>query len=288
MSMRQRISRLVLCLCLGLQFLISHKKLCSEPVHDSFGYFTYQRNLGKGIGYDRGYNSLKASVIGNVNESLSEWLFPFVDLRGHRLDDGSYATNIGFGSRYYAAAWNMLIGGNFYYDYREFHQSDLNQIGLGAEVLTPFLNVRCNAYIPVGVKRTHTKTCVFNNYEEGYIVIKKRTHRVRKGFDLELETLIARLPLCRMYGSLGTYYVAGAHCGTRGVGGQMRFTAYWFKYLTSEVKVSTDRVFGTRFQGQVAFTIPFGPDVGDDNFWMPVQRREIIATHKQCSWFTNF
>ena len=102
---------------------------------------------GKGIGYKDGYTSLDLFFSDLHNNSL-----PFLNLRGHIFDDGRLASNVGIG---YRQLWrDYVFGGNIYYDYRNTHRLNYNQISAGFEVLGKRWDFRINGYLPVGAKAT--------------------------------------------------------------------------------------------------------------------------------------
>ena len=68
----------------------------------------------KGIGYNQGYSTLEGFFAPRT--LFRETWLPFLDVRGHILDNGKFATNAGFGLRYLSQA--RIWGINSYYDYR--------------------------------------------------------------------------------------------------------------------------------------------------------------------------
>ena len=64
-------------------------------------------------------------------------------------DAGAQELNIGLLYRHYVSDWNAILGANVYYDSRwTEHDSQFNQLGLGLECLTTWVDARVNVYIP--------------------------------------------------------------------------------------------------------------------------------------------
>src|SRR5580658_7202074 len=103
-----------------------------------------------GIGYNTGYSSLDVFLATDPNK----WrVMPFLDLRGHVFNNGTYAANGGIGAR---GMWGCRAYGiNGYYDFRNTNRRNYNQVGAGLETLGKLWDLRVNGYLPVGKKLSH-------------------------------------------------------------------------------------------------------------------------------------
>lgn len=236
--------------------------------------------FGEGIGYSGGYTSVGLMVAPDFLEGNSQ---TFLNLRGYRLSNKSYAGSIGIGQRYPIS--RMLIGGNVYYDYLHTHHGTFNQFGLGAEVFTPKLNIYVNGYLPVGNKSRLAKRCIFDHYFDGFVMIKKQFNCVVSGLDLELEYFVVRRQGFELSAGVGTYYLKESKFNKSTVGGQFRLLADLTRFFI-EALVTSDGIYGTRVSGQLMLRIPLGSD--SSAYLQPVQRRGFIATQNRCCWDTNF
>ena len=63
------------------------------------------------VGYDTGYTTLEAFLTPNWIKSYQ----PFLDARGHILNNGTFASNLGIGLRYLLDPNSWALGGNFYF-----------------------------------------------------------------------------------------------------------------------------------------------------------------------------
>jgi hypothetical protein len=94
---------------------------------------------GRGVGYPHGYTTLGALFALNHPQFCD--IQSFLDVRGHYLDNGRWAANVGAGARWWNDCLEKTIGVNVYYDYRRGNHFackptvDFNQIGFGAELL---------------------------------------------------------------------------------------------------------------------------------------------------------
>ncbi len=80
---------------------------------------------------------------------------PMLDVRGHKFDNNTYASNIGIVARYIPQPNSFcdLLGLNAYWDWRQGFRGHYNQLGLGIEVLGKRWDFRANGYVPIGPKK---------------------------------------------------------------------------------------------------------------------------------------
>jgi len=75
--------------------------------------------------------------------------FLFLNPRGSFSDNSENEVNVGLGARKLILDENAIVGGNVFYDNRESsHGNRYNQLGLGLELLTTWVDGRINWYIP--------------------------------------------------------------------------------------------------------------------------------------------
>lgn len=234
---------------------------------------------GGGIGYSRGYSTLEAFLATDPGQ----WnAMPFLDLRGHIFNDGKFAGNAGLGAR--SILGSRVYGANVYYDYRNTHRNDYNQIGVGVETLGCLWDVRVNGYIPVGKRISRPYDIRFGGFEGHSVLVDRKFQYDMGGVDGEVGFHFDRCDF-DFYGALGGYYFKG-EIGKSAIGGKARVGVAYKEYVTLEFSDSWDQVFRNKFQGQLTLTIPFGPGStvrGNCNLTrrmvQPVSRQEIIVTH---------
>src|SRR6185369_18062217 len=88
--------------------------------------------------------------------------FLFLNARYHWEDNDQRIGSIGLGFRKLLPGHDVILGANAYYDHvHSEHGNDINQLGLGLEVLTRWVDARFNYYLPeddefeVGHSSTH-------------------------------------------------------------------------------------------------------------------------------------
>ena len=106
---------------------------------------------GNGVGYDKGYSTMEAFF---APRKLLGSILPFVDLRGHIFNDGTYAANGGMGMRCLFPSTCLALGGNVFYDYRHSRHHDYNQVGAGLELLGARWDLHINGYLPFWKKKS--------------------------------------------------------------------------------------------------------------------------------------
>lgn len=74
----------------------------------------------------------------------------FTDLRMYRLNDGGIGGNLGGGWRRYLEDHDAIFGAVGYYDVDDSRTQEFQQLGLSLELLSRWLDVRANWYIPFG------------------------------------------------------------------------------------------------------------------------------------------
>lgn len=224
---------------------------CEEvPNHSRFGI---RYTTPKGIGYNQGYTTLEGFFApqGFFKDS---WL-PFLDLRGHILDNGKFAANAGGGIRYLSSS--RIWGGNAYYDYRNTTHQHYNQVSAGLETLGTIWDFRINGYLPIGWKNSPFRTSDVPYFKEHYMLLKRTREFALKGANAEIGAHIDHFRKAPVYLAAGPYYLTGT--GKTTWGGEFRATVDLFdQYLKLGANTSYDHFFKWIGQGQISLNIPLG------------------------------
>lgn len=212
---------------------------------------SFSHREGNGIGYPTGYSSLDLFF----SHASSNELITFADLRGHYFNDGQKAANVGIGMRAISDRFNVVLGGNVFYDYRRTRHSTIHQIGAGLEVLGTLWDVRVNGYFPVHNQKHLYTTQFFFAGHRGFF--RQKLDVAFTGVDALVSRLIYKRKYIDLQASAGAYYFH-APFGKNAVGGLLRATAYISPYIALEAQGSYDSVFKAIGQGQISLIIPFG------------------------------
>jgi len=226
-------------------------------------------------------------------------MFPFLDLRGHRFDNNTYAANAGIGGRYvpndYSGFCDML-GFNVYYDYRQGCVGYYQQIGAGIEVLGRRWDFRANGYAPFGARR-HIKTCFFNDYVGDFYARRQDIESVSYSFNGEVGYLAVNGKNFSLYMAGGPYFLARGRCCTSTVGVEARIRPKYKDYVALDLSARYDDLFGTIWQAGIIFTLPLYQisnqnerpcGLRDWQIYQSVERFEVMPLSKRSCWETNF
>ena len=233
-----------------------------ECIDDTPSRATIRHRESEGVGYSTGYTSLDLFFTPNWVRSFQ----PYLNLRGHVMNDGKMASNVGLGARF-APIEQFAIGGNFFFDYREVPSLPSYQLGSGIEFLSPYVDLRINGYLPVGSK-THVGKAKFDRFEGNNIFFKEKAKTSLPTVYGEVGGWIPYLPeQFQLYVAAGPYYIGKRHVpmvtqklkvGDKW-GGKYRLAAEIYKYVEAGVELTHDSLFGTRVQGYLGFSLPLGP-----------------------------
>lgn len=205
---------------------------------------------GNGIGYNKGYTTIEGFF---APYKVGNWT-PFLDVRGHVLNDGQLAANAGLGARYLTDS--RIWGMNTYYDYRNSNHQHYNQVALGLESLGKIWDFRVNGYLPVGDKTSSSYDWDFDKYVGYNILLKGKREFAMKGLSSEAGFHIDHFKKLPIYFAAGPYYLEGK--GKNVWGGQLRGALDLAENIRLEGNTSYDNVFKWVGQGQVSLIIPFG------------------------------
>jgi hypothetical protein len=268
----------------------------AEVTFDAFDIPKHQRASIRhiesgGIGYNQGYTTVETFL---ASDPAQGSLIPFVDARGHVFNHGKLAANAGIGVR--GILENRVYGINAYYDYRNTTKLHFNQIGLGLETLGTLWDFRMNGYLPVG-KKVSAPYNTTTSSSSGHTVFSRKYRFAMKGADAEIGFHFGKCSSWNFYAAAGPYYYTGS-ISHNAWGGKIRASSSYKSYVSLEISDSYDSQFHNRFQGQIAFNFPFGPNPKyrkSDNsnklnellscrVVQPVGRNEIIVVkHKRRS-----
>jgi hypothetical protein len=252
---------------------------------------------GEGIGYGTDYTTVTAMF---APEYRLGGILPMLDLRVHRFDNNTYAANVGIAGRYIpnVGTFCEMLGFNLFYDYRQGFKGAYNQIGAGIEVLGRRWDFRANAYYPLGAK-VNKNTCVFDDYEGGYIATHRTCEFTTYGFNAEVGYLaVPDWHDFLFYAAIGPYYLA-RRCHDETLGGKVRIRPQYKDYVALDLSYSYDPVFRSVFQAEVIISLPLyqifgkkgsqGPcGITDRQIYQPIERFEVMPLGRSSCWVRNF
>lgn len=251
-------------------------------------FLSYRRNQGQTIGNKNSYSTIETRCFPTFFHNA----WPFIDLRYHFSKDcPAYAGNIGFGLRIKPETTNIIFGINSYYDIKKVHNTCFNQIGIGAELFSCLCNMRLNGYIPVGKKKIFTSSCLFDEYEGGYFILRENFLKSLKGVNFEIECLLAKICCTDVFLAFGTYFYKNGQCSCKGniYGTEYRLSIQPCSIITFDVMTTQDNMFKNRFQAQLTLTLPLKCLCEYQKMlFQPVRRHEMIAVAKESWWTWNY
>ncbi len=254
---------------------------------------TLRQNFGQSLGSSRAYTTLEGQLF---VLSPFKGFQPFFDLRIHRFDDDTYASNEGLGLRYWFEGINKVVGVNFYHDYHNTKFNNFNQVGIGLELLGHCWASRLNGYLPIGLKYgTMRDLCIFDHYVGGYFAFNQEYETSFMGLDFEVERIFTFCNGNRLSLAAGPYYYFPAECETDIFGGRVSIVGNFWNYVVVAVSATHDNRFNTRVQAQIGITIPFWGDAEEFKcgcqsplLYQPVRRQETIVRDCYCRWYWNW
>ncbi len=227
------------------------------------------------------------------------YIYPFIDLRGHRFDNDEYAFNVGIGGRFIPCRNSFcdILGFNAYYDFREGCLHNYNQIGVGLEILGRCWDFRANGYIPVGAKKFRCK-CVFDDFDGDFFAIHTRREITSYGFNAEVGWQAIDCRCFSLYAAAGPYYLTrNTKCFDSIAGGYVRVRPQIQDYLAVEGKYSHDSFYNNIWQLTVIVSLPLYQianqnckpcRLSDRKIYQPVERFEIMPLGLKSCWNSNF
>lgn len=193
--------------------------------------------------------------------------FLFLNSRYTYEDNGQFISSTGLGFRSLLPDQQVIFGANAFWDsLRSQHGSDFDQLGLGAEILTKWVDARFNYYLPeddqVTIGRTTERE--FRRSTGPGVIRKsasKRTFETREaaleGFNAEIGVL---LPLCK-YTEVrlsGGYYHYDNPFGSDFEGFKARLEARLLPGVIADVEWWDDAaLMGGHWTAGVRASVPF-------------------------------
>lgn len=222
-----------------------------------------------------------------------DWIF-FGDGRLFLTNHGKMGGSAGLGIRHFFPSKNAILGSTFYYDHDESRGVTFEQFTVAGELLTEFLDVRANVYLPFGNRQQVTGV----RFEPGTqqfvdaigpggvqgsnISFQTRTFSsaALEGVDLTLTTPIQG-ELAERFNlefSAGGYHYQARGLGLEDVSGfKLRMDGDILNRLSHLfLEVTSDNVFDTN--------VVFGADV---NYWHHLQHRPRLRKsqfNRMASW----
>ncbi len=210
-----------------------------------------------GIGYDDGYATAFALLTPNWQRSFQ----PLLDLRGHFLTNGEWASNAGIGGRF-AASPDFIFGMNAFYDFRSARHLRAHQLGAGLEFLHPIFNAWINGYLPVG-RTSYVGTVKIDGFVGNTLFATRKVIQDFAHIDGQVGFWFPASWPIDIFLSAGPYYLfsnstSGFRCGDVW-GVKTAFELMLLDGLRAGFSYSYDREFKSNPQGYASFSIPFGP-----------------------------
>lgn len=199
-----------------------------------------------------------------------EGFLPLTQTPGQRLtyfegrlqistENGSLAGNALIGHRFLSQSKQQILGGYLSYDRRNTGETNFNQLGVGLEYLSTGLDVRANAYLPMGDRRAALGDKVITNlsFRANELAIERSQllQEALPGFDLEIGTKLFNLGQTgSVRGYLGGYYYSGEN--SRFAGFRSRLVARPSDSITTVLTLQTDSRFDTRLVFSLGVQFP--------------------------------
>ncbi|HSX37388.1 MAG TPA: inverse autotransporter beta domain-containing protein [Chlamydiales bacterium] len=249
-----------------------------------------------GVPYGSDYTTLGAFFASDYSPGS---VYPFLDLRAHRFDNDTYALNIGIGGRYIPEAHSFcqMFGVNVFYDWRQGCLNQYNQVGVGVEILGRRWDIRANGYIPVGAK-TAKLTCVFNQYEGGYVISHEMTEITTYACNAEVGWLAIASKNFLLYFAGGPYSLSRkSRCFDTILGGEVRVRPQYKDYIFVDARYSYDNYYQSIWQITWTINLPLYQIKGqnkkpcklkDRQIYQPVERFETMPLINRSCWKANF
>ncbi len=245
-----------------------------------------------GVAYATNYSTL--AVLSAPDYKPGSFL-PMLDLRVHRFDDTSWATNAGLIGRYIPnqcdpSSQARILGVNAYYDWRQTNLGYFQELGGGLEVLGRRWDLRANMYFPFGRLKDITG-CDLSSAE---LASQRRNRKVTYAFNAEVGWLAVDTSQFLLYTAADIYYISRSTRHKSPRGGMFRLRPQYREYLALDLMGSYDPVFKTLWQAEITLYLPLytigepssrGPyGISNRQVYQPVERFEILPLAKYECW----
>ncbi|WP_075883762.1 inverse autotransporter beta domain-containing protein [Candidatus Protochlamydia sp. W-9] len=266
--------------------------------------------FGKSLGCQKSYGTFGGMIFPFFSSCRPFQIF--LDGKAFLFDQGKWGGSVGIGLRHFSYnGW--MVGLNGYYDYRRFNGWDLNQLGLGVELLGDCVEFRVNGYLPIN-KNRWDQCCLFD-YSGSYFATLRERGYVWSGLDTEIGTWLVKPSCCQgigLYVAAGPYYYRRSHDQNfffhdqkhHTIGGKARILATLGDFIELSMAATHDSVWHTRVQGRAEITVPFDylytlfNPVHDQSTCLvtpshssltrPVYRQDSIVVSKNHYWTWNW
>ncbi len=248
-------------------------KLSTPLAETEFGKVTFGAKFSEHL--QSGYVDVLSGLAVSRNSAL------FVNLRGTTDDNNQQLASAGLGFRYLLQDPGVILGVNAFYDYIDSaHGNSFNQLGLGAEVLSKWVDARFNYYLPedksetVGSLSSRSRSVnVGDIYTNGTLLQRDTTTRTTtrnftlfekslEGWNAEVGFLVPGLDRyvdLRLFAGAYGYETA---LGGNSTGFKGRAEARVTDGLTFDVEYWEDaELMGGNWVGEVRVSLPF--DIGN-------------------------
>jgi hypothetical protein len=242
---------------------------------------------GNSPGVEPSYESVGIVYFGGLSPGAT---VPLIEVWQNFLNNGTYATSGGIGSRYMNEAGDKVFGINFFSDSRKCSPCHLYQLGGGVEFFTPHFDFRINSFFPLN-NSCCSDPIVYDDYIGDYLVLATFEEFAFKGFEVECGFRF-NIPgnIC-FYSAIGPYYLTSAIAKSWGV--QLRARCDIWNTFFCEVQITNDSIFNDCYRGYFGVVIPLdrlSSGLKRCLCWydQPVHRQGIIRIGNACRYQTNY
>lgn len=210
----------------------------------------FRHSEGDGIGYKKGYSTTELFLSDIFTDQLI-----YFDGRGHFLNQGRWAFSAGGGYRGYYEPWDKAFGMNLFLDYRDTHHTEFYQMTIGLEYFGKTINLRSNAYLPLG-KARKTTGISFGEFRGNHGYFRTDVQQAMWGLDAEIEGKCYSYKKMDLDLSLRGYLLRGTQ-GRFTLGAQGSASAIFYDTFYLKGSCSYDDIFHLNAQGEVGLTFSF-------------------------------
>jgi hypothetical protein len=193
-----------------------------------------------------------------------------LNLRGFAVEDKAQEYNFGFVYRILRAKPDVVLGVNAYYDGRNTEENNyFSQLGFGAEMLFPWVDLRANAYLPIGDDskgvRSFSQEQVSQTRSATQLITTTTTTQYRvfeealEGYDVEAGVLLPVLADCFPTRVFAGYYVFSSDVVEDIEGFRARLESRLHPLLTLDAEwYEDDELNGTDYFVGFRLNVPLG------------------------------
>lgn len=285
------------------KYIKKPKKNCSKNHHNSLLIINKeereifcQKNLiishleNEGIGFSKGYSTVEGLFF--FSGIRKENFLPILNAKLHIFNDREINGNFGFGLRFSPLNIRNIFGLNTFLDYRNDRDFQTFQIGIGAEMLTKYLDFRINGYFPINSKHAFD-TVIFDDYEDGYYISWQKKEAGITWSNFEVGSWFVNSSIIGVYCAFGPYYLDknyGKDSSKFGISGRLKLRLRKNMFIDSGI--SRDEYTKTNTYCKVSIRVPFGAFTSKNfykNKWFqPIDRNEIVALSRYDVWGWNY